>query len=259
MSQLPQRRKTSEEIAHLRESLGIPEVPVSPLPQAPAVGVPPAQAIAPVATTMPVMAPMAFSAPIVPGELLDAKVVRVGPDVTPDETSEAMEATPVLGGERWVHSLKKSEQGAIPMHTHPQEYSPTGRWVHSLKKSEQGPVVVPVIKPSDGDSKIPVARHSDQELMEMKRRSLMNTHPPVPYLRSITAHPALLGLGYLLALAGGVGGMLVALFIVFRKRRSLHHAGFMTAIATLVLIFSAVQFPALIELWINWFPRYSPL
>jgi hypothetical protein len=139
--------------------------------------------------------------------------------------------------------------------THDQEPSPTGRWVHSLRKSEQGPVIIPRIQPSGDSSKLPTSRHSEKELMEIKRRELANTRPPVPYLRSITAHPFLLTLGYVFALAGGAGGILVALFILFRKRRSVHHAGFMAAIAALVLIFGTLQFQSLLELWKQWFPE----
>jgi hypothetical protein len=244
MSQLPQRRKTSEEIARLRESLAVSDIPHPPAPVL--------EPAPPVAAHAPTPLPPQHEPPH-PVVLHDAHVNHT------EEVPEDTEAPPtVIGGERWVHSLKKSEQGPIIVPVHPQEESPTGRWVHSLRKSEQGPVVVPVIEPADCTSKIPTSRHSEREMLEMKRRGLMSVRPPVPYLLSITAHPVILMFGYLLALAGGVGGILVALFIFLRKRRSMHHAGFMVAIAGLVLVFGSLYFRELQELWYEWFPEYLP-
>lgn len=73
--------------------------------------------------------------------------------------------------------------------------------------------------------------------------------PGVLQLKQITAHPVLLTLGYVLALAGGIGGLLVAAYIAAKKPRSRHHAGFMTAIAVLVLVYAALHY----------FPNLNPV
>src|ERR1035437_8549695 len=114
MSQLPQRRKTSEEIARLRESLAVSDIPHPP---APVLEPPP-----PVAAHAPTPLPPQHEQPH-PVVLHDAHVNH--PEEVPDDT----EAPPtVIGGERWVHSLKKSEQGANIVPVHPQQEYHTGGW-----------------------------------------------------------------------------------------------------------------------------------
>jgi len=242
MSLLPQRRKTSEEIAQLRDSLGIPDIPVPPF-----------------SVEHAVPRPIAAPAEVAPAPLPQTVVLH---DATANhgvDVPVAPEPGPLLlDTGRRIHTLKKSEMEPIHMPARKLETPPARRWVYSLKRSEQGPVSVPVIGHSDAPSKIPRSRHSDGELLEMKRRGLMSVRPPVPYLRSITAHPVILIFGYLLSLAGGVGGLLIALFIALRKRRSVHHAGFMAAIAGLVFVFGSLHFQELIELWLKWFPEHTP-
>lgn len=241
MSLLPQHRKTSEEIAQLRDSWGVSDVPVPPFPVQ--------QASAQPTVVAKEEAPAQGPHPVV----LRETVVNHIPNVTTDAEPDLI----VLGTDHRVHSLKKSELEPIQMPARLYETPPARRWVYSLKRSEQGPVALPVIAPYNGSSKIPRSRHSDRELMEMKRRGLLSVRPPVPYLRSITAHPLILVLGYFLSMAGGVGGLLVALFIALHKRRSVHHAGFMAAIAGLVFVFGSLHFRELIELWLKWFPEHS--
>jgi len=183
---LPQRKKTAEELAKLRESLGIPDA------------VPPAAA------------------------------PRWSPDPPPAQPGPAA-AEPAGGAEpppdepKPVRSLRKSEQHPLPARRPP----PTAG--------------VPA-----GEAKLPTRRRSDRELNELRRHAAMETRPPIAHLQSITAHPVLLGIGYLLALAGGVGGLLVAAFIFRKKPRSTHHAGFIAVIALFVIVFGALYlFPQL--------------
>jgi hypothetical protein len=97
MSQLPQHRKTSEEIARLRESLGVPEVPAAAPPvSAPPPPLPPSHPV----HHAPELTPLTGADFSTPSVLQDAKVNHV---VKPDTAPPL-----VLGQERRVHSLKKS-------------------------------------------------------------------------------------------------------------------------------------------------------
>ena len=72
----------------------------------------------------------------------------------------------------------------------------------------------------------------------------MGVRPPVQQIAAQAAHPMLVGSGYLLALCGGAGGLLVAGWLFARKPRSRHHAALMTIIAVLVLAFGILYFLA---------------
>lgn len=87
-------------------------------------------------------------------------------------------------------------------------------------------------------------RHSDQELQQIRTRNALVVKPPVQRIAAQAGHPVLLGLGYLLALAGGAGGLVVAGWLFARKPRSHHHAALMTIIAVLVLAFGILYFLA---------------
>jgi len=59
---------------------------------------------------------------------------------------------------------------------------------------------------------------------------------PLEAIRRQTAGGLLLGVGYLLCVGGGVGGLLVALWIAVRRPRSRHHAALMVIIVVLVVV-----------------------
>lgn len=122
-----------------------------------------------------------------------------------------------------------------------------------------------VLKPRTTDAvgftKLPEGRHSEREVMEIRRREAMKVRPPLAHLRAQMANPFVLGIGYLLAAGGGAGcyfidkqwqhaaaaewgaagagcaGMLVAVFLAFKKPRSRHHAAFIAMISLLVIVF----------------------
>ncbi len=203
MSPLPQRKKSSEEIAKLRESLGI-------------------SGISPEETT----AATAIAAPPV-------------------------EAAP-RPARKQVHSLKRSERNPDAPSAAPQipklECTP--------RKSFQGRIATPEVT----DSKLPVHRHSDQELNEIRRReaiAMLATAKPDP--RLAVAHPMLLVPGYLLACAGALcfydyqfplnaaascaaAALLIAAFVCVRRPISRHHAAFIAVITLFVIIFGALHY-----------------
>lgn len=230
MSLLPQRKKSPEEIARLRESLGVPTGAASdePVPSP-----------APAETLVP--------------HTHAADVVR--------ESAPAPLAP--LPPPKAVHSLKKSEQIPQPKPA-PAPAPPAAiiepKPVRSLRKSEMSPTGPLKAPEPDGDGRIPFRRHSEEEIQEIRRRealAMLNAPPPNPKL--FPAHPALVAPGYvfatgsaacfvfesypLAATAGSiVGALLIAIAIVSFRPISRHHAAFIAIIALLVLVFAALHY-----------------
>ena len=92
--------------------------------------------------------------------------------------------------------------------------------------------------------------------------SQLNVEPPANF-KFAAAHPAIIAIGYLLALAGvcsfwiegypliaiaggGAAALILAGFLAVRRPVSRHHAGFISAIAVLVGVFATIHhFPEL--------------
>ncbi|PID80858.1 hypothetical protein CSB20_05305 [bacterium DOLZORAL124_64_63] len=104
-------------------------------------------------------------------------------------------------------------------------------------------------------TEIPEHKHSDSELNELRMRNAFAVRPPVAQIKKQALHPVLLTAAYLVCLAGaglaigkmflpGVGcaacGLLVSVFIFWRKPRSRHHASIMAIVSLLVLVFGTV-------------------
>jgi hypothetical protein len=201
---LPERRKTAEELAELRENLGVPD-------------------------ELPPGAPGALAAGRARTELPGARVLKSTPAL------EARMADP-REGDGEARSAQAPETGAA---AGPEAGAPAGpKPVRSLRKSERRP-------PKDArpkqtprtDSRLPARRHADGELQRIRMQNAIEAKPPVERIAAQAAHPMLLILGYALAIAGGVGGLLAALFLFLKKPRSSHHAAWMTIIGVLVLVF----------------------
>ena len=196
MNPLPQRKKTAEEIAKLREEF---------MPQAPA----PSAA----ATKIEEPAPAPLPAPV------------------SYEPRPPVEAKP-------VRSLRKSERGPAPQ-------------------------AAPAPAPHNPGSTLPSHRRSDQELNQIRRSQAFEIQAPVKHLIALTAHPALLGLGYSTAFIAAFLPMvnwlwtdvpypapavlcalalLTAGFIALKKKRSIHHAGFIGLIALFTIVFGALYY-----------------
>jgi hypothetical protein len=195
MNPLPQRKKTAEEIAALRESL-------APIGQPPAI----AQAAAPA----PPPPPPVERPPAAPRPPVEAKPVT---------------------------SLRKSEHG------------PSTR-------SKPAPV-------SSANSPLPLHRRDDHELNQIRRAQAFEVQKPGAFLIALTAHPAILTAGYACVIVAAalpfvdwlwaavsyyipavldVAGLVIAAFIFLKKKRSLHHAGFIAVIAVFTIIFGALYY-----------------
>lgn len=243
MSHLPQRKKTAEEIAKLRENLGVPTLQD-------------AESEKPVAAAPDTLVPEPHEASIVhhPAEPAPDTLVSnhhesiVVHHAAPPETAPEVSENPADAPD------EEPETVSAPVPHLPKP-------VRSLKKSEQVPVLTPAPAKSAANSKLPTKRHSDKELAEIRRRDTMEmtTTPPQPNPKLAAAHPALIIPGYLFAVAGATcfvsydfpmaatasctaAALLIAGFIFLRKPISRHHAGFIAMIALFVLIFGTLHF-----------------
>lgn len=197
MSLLPQSKKSPEEIAKLRETLGV-------------VGPPPAEgalsAVAPISTEE-----------------------KAGDSALPPQPAAEVPA-PVTQAPKIVRSLRKSEQGPV---------SP--------------------LPPPPVDTKLPVHRHTDREIQEIRRREMLAARNQAGKLIPKPAHPGLIIPGYLLVIAAAlgihfhdlqkeiaagcvVGAMIVAAFIFFKRPLSVHHAAFITVAVLFVVVFGALHY-----------------
>lgn len=243
MSLLPQSKKSAEEIAKLRESLGI-------------VGPPPTE------EALPVAAPVSNPLPAEPQEIAKAEEPALAPlpvaelhEPKPVRSLKRTERIPQLpGGDEAIEDI--TPPATMPVAS-PLPVTQVPKIVRSLRKSEQGPIA-PLAPPSP-DSKLPVHRHSEKEIQEIRRQEMLAGQNVAGHLNSLTAHPALIVPGYLLALAAAVGiyfydfqkeiaagcvvgALLVAATIFFKKPLSVHHAAFITVAVLFVVVFGALHY-----------------
>ena len=228
MSLLPQQKKSADEIAKLRESLG-----VAPAPEG---------------------EEMAAAAP----ELETAKLYQV-------------KEVPVFERAERIPVLAVEENGPPPHSEHPPEAAPlpvaspiaashAPKGVRSLRKSEQVPLTP--LSPVAADSKLPLHRHSGQELHEIRRHDALATLNSWTHPQALTAHLALVIPGYLFAIGGAVCfyfydlekrelritaacaaiALLFAAFIFIKKPLSRHHAAFIGVMALFVIVFGALYY-----------------
>jgi len=227
MSKLPKRKKTPEEIAKLRESMGLGDgpAPVTPPPPADAAG-----------ATDP--------APPFPAE------------IPPPQPPPAAAPQPVLP----AASHPAPEMPAIEPQAPPEP-----KQVRSLRKSERGPAPAtkPQPAPSDSATVLPSHRRTDFEINQLRRTQAFSVQSPGTHLIAQTVQPLVAGMGYLCVFVAAVlpfidhffadvsryipgtlclAGLAISAFIFLKKKRSLHHAGFISAIAILTLIFGALYY-----------------
>ena len=270
---LPQRRKSAEEIAKLRESLGIPGAdseqtgtePVPPVAFTP----PPAQPKAPSGIAPVPRKPVASEpSPVVASA---GSPDAAGDDLPAMEQAEPGESAEVLSAApKAVRSLRKSEQV-------PREAKPAADSVKVVRVDA---------------APIPQHRHSDRELMEMRRIQAAPPDRAISHIRHLAVPWPLIALGYILPLAGAVSawlahwspgvppmdfpaqwmadlsrqpwlgkagfgllsglcglGLVFAGGVAWKKPRSRHHAGFITIIAVLILAFGIIH---------HFAPTYGP-
>ena len=260
MSRLPQRKKSSEEIAKLRESLGITDPsPADGLPAEIETPEPVDAKISPALPAAhkisePAVAPAL--APIPMPEISEPKPVRSL------KRSERIPVLPVDDQELLDYVLKQAVAPEIPV-TPPLPVAHGPKQVRSLRKSEQVPLPADYRHEPPPDSNLPFHRHSEKEISEIRRQEAIAMLAPAVHPLSRHAHPAQVVPGYLTALAGAlcfyyyelelpytlvcvVLALLFAAFIFFKKPLSRHHAAFIAVAALFVIVFGALHyFPTL--------------
>lgn len=223
MSLLPQRKKSAEEIAELRGSLGIP-VQGEADASAAFADVPP----------LPKVDADAFDLKTIEAPLEDFSFV---PSLAIDEPTAHVPAPEVM-------DLPKSEPVVAKLTT------------PELKPE---PSAVPASLTADPDGKIPNRKHSPGEIEQLRRQIAFTQVEQVYDPRLQKAHPLMVALGYIPVFAAAliayfydqpmtvtapfVGfSLLVALFILIRKPISRHHAGFIFAICFLAIAFGILHY-----------------
>jgi hypothetical protein len=252
MSLLPQRKKSAEEIAKLRESLGIPgQAPVDQLPSD-------ARFDRPEATEAPSAA--RFSEP--------PQAPRPETEAPPEPVLESspLAPLPIAAPPKQVRSLKKAERvpmlptdSPLPAAPAPEVPILGKKIVKSLKKSEQIPLA-PVQVPQPGpDSKLPLQRHSEEEIRRIRRQEAIALQATTAKPSSLAAHVAVVIPAYVLLVAGTLNfyyyewkiqvtaacvalALAVATYLFFKKPLSRHHAAFISVMALFVIVFGALHY-----------------
>ncbi len=243
MSPLPQHRKSAEEIAKLRETLGVPgpavrEDSLPPFPELPA-----SLSATLSAKPTPVILETALSAP------LEASAL---PSVSPQPVKQ-------------VRSLKRaeripvlpSEKGGATSLAPDAAHQLATKIVKSLRKSEQVPIIS-VPQPA-ADSKLPTHRHSDEEITRLRRNEMLAGQAAVGPPPTLFGRLAVILPGYIVVIVGAIIsfsynlsyyflsaslliGLLFAGFLFLKKPLCLHHAAFIAVMAMLVAVFGALYY-----------------
>ncbi len=259
---LPPRKKSVEEIAKLRESLGVPgPQSVQEIPTAPDTHAVHVKALAidePIQHERSVLSSQAATSA--------TKPLLTAPHLEPLSVSDFPAPKP-------VRSLRRSERILVlPVEESAVLSTPTlrekvvlpalqsARPVRSLRKSEQVPVTG--LSHSLADSQLPVHRHNDREINEIRRQEAIALLTPQVPPKPMIAHLALVIPGYLAAAAGAACfyfydiekrqmpftatcaaiALLVAAVIFIRSPLSRHHAAFIAVMALFVIVFSALYY-----------------
>lgn len=229
MSLLPQRRKSAEEIAQLRDSLGIP--------------VPGARVEKDAAKESPKL-PSADAFDLKPGnafvdDFSFVPAVDIGSPAAPTAPVSTPAPEPV------VAKLEVKEAEPEP---------------EKILVAPPAPITSPTPQEhATGEGKIPSQKRSVGEIERLRRQMAFAQLEPVYDPRLQKAHPFLVALGYIPVLVAVLiahyydqpmivtapfvaVSLLVALIILLRKPISRHHAGFIFAICFLVIAFGILHY-----------------
>ncbi len=220
---LPQRRKSAEEIAKLRESMGVPGV------------------VAPAAEEPPADTPAALEAPAAGSVVASGPVVEPLPPGTPKP----------------VRSLRKSEQKVVERKVPSTPFGTAG--IPVRRRSDQELLEMRRIQATPPDQAI---AHVRQLAVAWPLVALGYLLPlagallggfaawsprvpeldfPARWMADLSRQPWLAGAGIAALSTFCVLGLLLAGWIAWKKPRSRHHAGFIGLVTLLVLVFGILQ------------------
>ncbi|MGJ8632368.1 MAG: hypothetical protein ACSHX7_00455 [Luteolibacter sp.] len=238
---IPKKKKSAEELAALRENLGIPEVPPPAAPSS--------------ATARPTPLPLEITAP------------EPIPAPAPQEKKEIPSApAPVLDP---IHPDQPPEMELREPLVHldiPAAPAPSRDYAsHSLRKHEPKLAPAPVVT---NKTTLPDRRHDADDIARMRKADTIShisgeAPDPAAHLRSMTAHPVLLAIAYLPALASGflawrnfhyitplallILASILAAYIFKTKKRSRHHSAFLLIIILMTLAFGGLHYAPLFQ------------
>ena len=279
MSFLPQRKKSAEEIAQLRDSLGIPasvpSVEKDPVPESPpalaadAFDLKPGDSFVDDFSFVPMVniaastAPPAVSQPqpfLTKLEVLEASPQMADafalPEISAAPSAPESPTQPERPSQVESPSPLEPEIKLVPETPAPQPMlavapSPT---------NEAAPAVAVNAQVGEtGESKIPSHKHTPAEIERLRRQMAFAQVESVYNPRLQKAHPFLVAVGYIPVLAGAIiayfyhqpmivtapfvgVSLLAALIILLRKPISRHHAGFIFAICFLAIAFGILHY-----------------
>jgi hypothetical protein len=210
MSALPERKKSAEEIARMREQMGLPFV--SPPPA----DVPAEEPIEPEAR------PVFPSKPVHPFKPSEREPVKEGssPEIPPS-------GLPVRRrSERELDELRRRESlRALAMDT-------PAPVVHLQMMTAHWSLVALGYL-------LAIAAALDEKVLVWLEKV---QSPLADFQAALSKASTAQALGYLRAFGFSAGALLIALFIALRYPRSRHHAGFIAVIAGLVLVFDLLYY-----------------
>lgn len=234
---LPQQpKKTPEEIAKLRESMGI-------IAEAP-----PREELA-----LETLSAEISDVPLKPAPKARKSAKKKDSAVLVDGAVEETKRPRV--SERTSQPRKTNKNKISEPEPEPEESNQ--KIVRSLRKSEQGPSTS--TGSSQTNSNFSVFRHSEDEIREIRRMEAFMSRPQGEYLLPLAARRTHLVLGYIFAIVAGIGifcydlkiyytaplvvfALLIAGYIYRKKPLSKHHAAFIGVIAIFVAIFGALHY-----------------
>lgn len=235
---IPEKKKSPEELAALREGLGIPDAPPQPGEQ----------------RKRPAAPPLAES-PVKPLPPREEPLTRAAPVLDP---AHPHESPPVELRESAVHldlpapTTQPEETGSAPV-------------VRSLRKHELPLAPAPAVTHK---TTLPRKRHGAKDIAELRRRDALQNlggeqNDPARHLKGMTAHWALLVPAYLLAFAAAAAAWqrvhhitplvllvlssIFSAYIFFSKKRSRHHAAILTIIIIMTLVFGGLYYAPLFQ------------
>ncbi len=279
MSLLPQRKKSAEEIAQLRDSLGIPvsvpRVEKDPAPEslpalaADAFDLKPGDSFIDDFSFVPVVnheantAPPAVSQPqpfLTKLQVLEDSPKMANSFALPEISAVASAPESPTQPDQSTHvetpSLLEPEIKLAPETFAAQ---PTTAVAFTTTKEAVPAVAVNAQVAETGESKIPSHKHTPAEIERLRRQMAFAQVESVYNPRLQKAHPFLVAIGYIPVLTGAIiayfyhqpiivtapfvgVSLLIALIILLRKPISRHHAGFIFAICFLAIAFGILHY-----------------
>lgn len=243
---IPKKKKTQEELAALREELGIPDAP--PLPGAPRNRPLPQPEKKP--EPAPEAKPAKKPAPPAEKEMPTPKLDPAHPDASPAPILRE----PVVHLDPDAPDLEEAETEV----REPVQY-------HSLRKKELPLAPAPAVTHK---TSLPAHRHGDDDIARLRKREALEKlqQPqldPSIQLRAMTASPWLLAPAYIVALGAGatiwqrfhhispiillVLSSLLTLYIFLKKKRSRHHAAILFLIILMTLVFGGLHYAPIFQ------------